>query len=157
MNKSALRMYTQTRAQTGVGVRVRLGAAIKRLLFTHFFHVVVTLDSTPPPPPIPVPQHRDRYPPVPPSSRPIDHLFLGTFAFKMKSLFCFVLFLCLSFDKWMITWALGIDAIGRGRLSRQSVTASFHCHVVAKRLQRARADCFKNQFIPHYLLKNKSP
>lgn len=156
MNKSALWTYTQTWAQTGVGVRVRLGAAIKRLLFTHFFHVVVTLDSTPPHPRSTAPRSIPSCTPLVSTHRSSVTLkFLGTFAFKMKSLFCFVFFVCLSFDKWMITWALGIDAIGRGRLSRQSVTASFHCHIVAKRLQRARADCFKNQFIPHYLLKIK--
>lgn len=146
-------MYTQTRAQTGVGVRVRLGAAIKRLLFTHFFHVVVTLDSTPPPHP------RSPAPRSIPSCTPLVSTHRSSLSWHVRLqneifvLFCF--FVCLSFDKWMITWALGVDAIGRGRLSRQSATASFHCHVVAKPLQRARADCFKNLFTPHYLLKIK--
>lgn len=125
-----------------------------------YLHIFFMLWSRSTPlPPIPVPQRRDRYPPVPPSSPLIDHLLRLSFLARLPSKWnlCFVLFffVCLSFDKWMITWALGIDAIGRGRLSRQSVTASFHCHIVAKRLQRAQADCFKNQFIPHYLLKIK--
>lgn len=119
-----------------------------------YLHIFFMLWSRSTPlPPIPVPQHRDRYPPVPPSSPPIDHLFLGTFAFKMKSLFCFVFFVCLSFDKWMITWALGIDAIGRGRLSRQSVTASFHCQAIAA----CPGWLFQKSIYSPLPLKNKSP
>lgn len=111
--------------------------------YLHIFFMLWSYLTSPRHPRSPAPQSILSFTPLVSTNRS-SVKFLGTFAFEMKSLFCFVYFFaCLSFNKWMITWALGIDAIGQGRLSRQSVTAPFHCRVVAGWLQRVRADCFK--------------